>query len=105
MWLYELRMKQNYRYYHLLAEEQGWDIEMYRDRGWFKSLYIREPGDNQLNWQHRLPASPRWTNMTLGNSLGLPPRFWILRPTIMDYYAKQNVDFSDDGDLSWDADE
>jgi len=93
------------RYYHL-AEEQGWDIEMYRDRGWFKSLYIREPGDNRIELATPTPGfSLDEPILTLGNSLGLPPKFESLRPTIMDYYAKQNVDFSDDGDLSWDADE
>ncbi|WP_332871179.1 VOC family protein [Secundilactobacillus angelensis] len=87
--------------YYQLAEEQGWDIEMYRDRGWFKSLYIREPGDNRIELATPTPGfSLDESILTMGNSLGLPPKFESLRSTIMDYYAKQGIDFSDDGDLS-----
>lgn len=88
--------------YYRLAEEQGWDVEMYRDRGWFKSLYIREPGDNRIELATPTPGfSLDEAILKLGNSLGLPPKFESLRPTIMAYYAKQGIDFSDDGDLSW----
>jgi len=87
--------------YYQLAQEQGWDIEMYRDRGWFKSLYIREPGDNRIELATPTPGfSLDEPILTLGNSLGLPPKFESQRQTIMDYYAKQGIDFSDDGDLS-----
>nr|WP_246147599.1 VOC family protein [Secundilactobacillus folii] len=97
--------EQLFHYYHL-AEDQGWDIEMYRDRGWFKSLYIREPGDNRIELATPTPGfSLDEPILTLGNSLGLPPKFESLRDDVMDYYAKQGVDFTDDGDLSQSNDE
>lgn len=87
-----------------LAQDQGWDIEMYRDRGWFKSLYIREPGDNRVELATPTPGfSLDEPILTMGNSLGLPPRFESSRQKILDYYAKQGVDFTDDGDLSKDV--
>lgn len=83
------------------AKEQGWDIEMYRDRGWFKSLYIREPGDNRIELATPTPGfSLDEPILTMGNSLGLTPKFESHRQEILDYYAKQHVDFTDDGDLT-----
>lgn len=78
------------------AQEQGWDIEMYRDRGWFKSLYIREPGDNRIEFATPTPGfSLDEPILSLGNSLGLTPKFESHRQEILDYYEKQGVDFHD----------
>ena len=35
---------------HTRALAQGWEIEMYVSRGYFKSLYIREPGGNRVEF-------------------------------------------------------
>ncbi|WP_288531352.1 VOC family protein [uncultured Secundilactobacillus sp.] len=80
--------------YYQKAQEQGWDIEMYRDRGWFKSLYIREPGDNRIELATPTPGfSLDEPILTMGHDLGLTPKFESHRQEILDYYATQNVDF------------
>lgn len=79
-----------------LAENQGWQIEMYRDRGWFKSLYLRDPGDNRIELATPTPGfSLDEPILTMGNDLGLTPKFESHRQEILDYYAKQGVDFHD----------
>lgn len=56
------------------AEKQGWQIEKMVSRGYFKSLYIREPGGNRMEFA---TLSPGFTIdeplETLGESLALPP--------------------------------
>ena len=56
------------------AEEQGWHIEKMVSRGYFKSLYIREPGGNRMEFA---TLSPGFTIdeplESLGESLALPP--------------------------------
>lgn len=80
--------------YYEKAQEQGWDIEMYRDRGWFKSLYIREPGDNRIELATPTPGfSLDEPILTMGQTLGLTPKFESHRQEILDYYAQQGVDF------------
>lgn len=80
--------------YYQKAEDQGWDVEMYRDRGWFKSLYIREPGDNRIELATPTPGfSLDEPILTMGQTLGLPPKFESHRQEILAYYAEQGVDF------------
>lgn len=56
------------------AEKQGWQIEKMVSRGYFKSLYIREPGGNRMEFA---TLSPGFTIdeplESLGESLALPP--------------------------------
>lgn len=56
------------------AQTQGWLIEKMVSRGYFKSLYLREPGGNRLEFA---TLSPGFTIdeplETLGESFALPP--------------------------------
>ena len=56
------------------AEKQGWQIEKMISRGYFKSLYIREPGGNRMEFA---TVSPGFTIdeplETLGENFVLPP--------------------------------
>lgn len=56
------------------AEKQGWHIEKMVSRGYFKSLYIREPGGNRMEFA---TLSPGFTIdeplESLGESFALPP--------------------------------
>lgn len=55
------------------AVDQGWQVEMYRDRTWFKSIYLRDPSDNRLELA---TTSPGFTIdeplASLGEKLTLP---------------------------------
>lgn len=78
------------------AKDQHQNIEEYIDRGWFKSLYVRDPGDNRIELATMGPGfSLDEPILTMGSSLGLPPAFEGKRQEIMDYYAKSNVNFAD----------
>lgn len=59
---------------HQRAKEQGWEIEKLISRGYFKSLYIREPGGNRLEFATMAPGFTIDEPLeTLGKSLALPP--------------------------------
>lgn len=59
---------------HQRAKEQGWEIEKLISRGYFKSLYIREPGGNRLEFATMAPGFTIDEPLeTLGESLALPP--------------------------------
>lgn len=59
---------------HQLAEEQGWQIEKMVSRGYFKSLYIREPGGNRMEFATLTPGFTIDEPLeNLGESLALPP--------------------------------
>ncbi|WP_268912838.1 VOC family protein [Lentilactobacillus sp. SPB1-3] len=82
--------------YYQIAKEQHLNIEEYIDRGWFKSLYVRDPGDNRIELATLGPGfSLDEPILTMGSTLGLPPAFEGNRQEIMDYYAKTGVNFAD----------
>lgn len=59
---------------HQKAQTQGWEIEMYVNRGYFKSLYIREPGGNRVEFATVTPGFTIDEPLeTLGEELALPP--------------------------------
>lgn len=59
---------------HQRAEEQGWHIEKMVSRGYFKSLYIREPGGNRMEFATLTPGFTIDEPLeSLGESLALPP--------------------------------
>ncbi|WP_122646293.1 VOC family protein [Enterococcus mediterraneensis] len=61
------------RLYHR-AQEQGWLIEKIVSRGYFKSLYIREPGGNRMEFATLAPGFTIDEPLeTLGESFALPP--------------------------------
>lgn len=56
------------------AEKQGWHIEKMVSRGYFKSLYIREPGGNRMEFATLTPGFTIDEPLeSLGESLALPP--------------------------------
>lgn len=56
------------------AQTQGWHIEKMISRGYFKSLYIREPGGNRLEFATLAPGFTIDESLeTLGESFALPP--------------------------------
>lgn len=56
------------------AQTQGWHIEKMISRGYFKSLYIREPGGNRLEFATLTPGFTIDEPLeTLGESFALPP--------------------------------
>lgn len=59
---------------HTRALAQGWEIEMYVSRGYFKSLYIREPGGNRVEFATLTPGFTLDEPLEhLGETLALPP--------------------------------
>lgn len=62
--------------YWELAKTQGYHLEMYRDRFWFKSIYVKDPGDNRLELATMGPGFTRDEPLDqLGKKISLPP--WI----------------------------
>lgn len=56
------------------AQAQNWQIEEIISRGYFKSLYIREPGGNRLEFATMSPGFTIDEPLeTLGESFALPP--------------------------------
>ncbi|MEI5991100.1 hypothetical protein A5881_002633 [Enterococcus termitis] len=56
------------------AKEQGWDIEKIVHRGYFKSLYIREPGGTRVEFATLTPGFTIDEPLSsLGEQLALPP--------------------------------
>lgn len=59
---------------HEKAQKQGWNIEKIISRGYFKSLYIREPGGNRMEFATMAPGFTIDEPLeTLGESFALPP--------------------------------
>ena len=59
---------------HQRAKEQGWNIEKLVSRGYFKSLYIREPGGNRMEFATLTPGFTIDEPLeSLGESFALPP--------------------------------
>jgi Lactoylglutathione lyase and related lyases len=59
---------------HQKAIAQGWNVEKIISRGYFKSLYIREPGDNRVEFATMAPGFTIDEPLeTLGESFALPP--------------------------------
>lgn len=78
------------------AQQLHLNTEEYADRGWFKSIYVRDPGDNRIEIATISPGfSLDEPLLTLGHGLGLPPQFEPQRQEILAYYEKQGVDFHD----------
>lgn len=73
-----------------LAVSQGWQVEMYRDRTWFKSIYLRDPSDNRLELATLAPGfSVDEPLANLGEQLTLPQWLEPKRAEIEAALAKQ----------------
>ncbi|WP_283678102.1 VOC family protein [Lentilactobacillus sp. Marseille-Q4993] len=82
--------------YYQKAKDQHLNIEELTDRGWFKSLYVRDPGDNRIELATMGPGfSLDEPILTMGSSLGLPPKFEGKRDEIMEYYSRDGIDFAE----------
>lgn len=56
--------------------QQGWQLEIYRDRHWFKSIYLRDTSNNRLELATTSPGFTIDEQLDdLGTSLVLPP--WL----------------------------
>lgn len=79
-----------------LAAKAGDPIEERIDRGWFESLYLREPGGNRIEFATQGPGfTVDEPSGVLGQGLGLPPRFATQREQITTYFHNKGVDFDD----------
>lgn len=78
------------------AKQHGYEVEEMADRGWFKSLYVREPNGNRIEFATTTPGFSLDEPLeTMGNGLGLPPRFEPQRQAILTYFNDKGVDFND----------
>ncbi|WP_137601441.1 VOC family protein [Paucilactobacillus nenjiangensis] len=74
------------------AADQGWEQEVYKDRTWFKSIYLRDPSDNRLELATVTPGFTVDEPLeTLGESLVLPKWLEPRRAEIEDNFAHQSV--------------
>lgn len=78
------------------AKAYHYNIEKRADRGWFKSLYIREPNDIRIEFATTSPGFTLDEPLAhLGEGLGLPPAFASQRAALLQYYHAKGVDFDD----------
>ena len=79
-----------------IAAQHGYEIEEFADRGWFKSLYVRDPADNRIEFATQAPGFTLDEPLEhLGERLGLPPKFEDRRAEIETYFKTKGVDFHD----------
>ncbi|WP_461212932.1 VOC family protein [Lacticaseibacillus sp. GG6-2] len=78
------------------ARAHGYVIEKLIDRGWFTSLYVREPNGNRIEFATPTPGfTLDEPQATLGQGLGLPPHLEPQRSAIAAYWHRKGVDFND----------
>ncbi|GAF39650.1 glyoxalase family protein [Agrilactobacillus composti DSM 18527 = JCM 14202] len=71
------------------AKAQHWDLEVVRNRGWFKSLYIQEPNHNRIELATMGPGFTLDEPLeSLGETLGLPAHLENKRAEILAYLAQ-----------------
>ncbi|MDM7525576.1 VOC family protein [Lacticaseibacillus paracasei] len=79
-----------------IAAQHGYEVEEFADRGWFKSLYVRDPADNRIEFVTKEPGFALDEPLAhLGEGLGLPPKFEAQRQAIETYFKTKGVDFHD----------
>jgi glyoxalase family protein len=72
----------------------GYERELYVDRGYFQSVYLREPGGVRIEFATRTPGFTLDESIQdLGSGLVLPPRYEKKRQELLRYYQKQGVHF------------
>ncbi len=78
------------------AHANGYVIEKLADRGWFISLYVREPNGNRIEFATPTPGFTLDEPLAkLGTGLGLPPHLEAQRPAIASYWQGKGVNFDD----------
>lgn len=79
-----------------LAQEAGFVIEKYADRGWFQSLYVLEPNGNRIEFATTTPGFALAGAVDqIGVGLGLPPFLEPQRQALVQYWATQGVLFDE----------
>lgn len=69
------------------AKTGHYQIEMQKDRGWFTSLYLKEPNGNRIEYATMTPGFTLDEPLThLGEHLGLPPFLESKRTQISQYF-------------------
>ncbi|WP_390407037.1 VOC family protein [Lacticaseibacillus jixiensis] len=79
-----------------LAQQAGFTVEKYADRGWFQSLYVLEPNGNRIEFATTTPGfALDGTVDQIGVGLGLPPFLEDQRQALVQYWANQGVLFDE----------
>lgn len=82
--------------YYKKAQALGLDIEMYRDRGWFQSIYVRDAADNRIELATITPGfNLEEPAATMGSQLSLPPHFADQAEAVANWYEKRDVLFDE----------
>lgn len=85
---YALRSKQEVDELHAWAKERGFIVEELADRGYFKSLYLRDPGGGRIEFASLEPGFTLDENLeVLGSGLRLPPFLEVKRAEIESYFG------------------
>lgn len=72
----------------------GYERELYADRGYFRSVYLKEPGGVRIEFATPTPGFTLDESIQdLGSNLALPPRYEAKRQELLRYYQKQGVHF------------
>ena len=72
----------------------GYERELYADRGYFRSVYLKEPGGVRIEFVTLTPGFTLDESIQdLGSNLALPPRYEAKRRELLRYYQKQGVQF------------
>jgi catechol 2,3-dioxygenase-like lactoylglutathione lyase family enzyme len=76
--------------------EIGYEQEFRADRGYFRSIYFREPNDNRVEIATNGPGFTLDESIeTLGSTFSLPPAFEARRDELTDYFSRHGVLFDD----------
>ncbi|MDR2465571.1 MAG: VOC family protein [Streptococcaceae bacterium] len=82
--------------YWEIALVHGYKRELMVDRGYFRSIYLREPGGNRIEIATNSPGFTLDESLLeLGSKFSLPPRFTGNQQEIFDFYEKEGVRFDD----------
>lgn len=82
--------------YYQRALNLGANVELYRDRGWFQSIYVRDPSDNRIELATITPGfALEEPADVMGQQLSLPPLFADQTPAIAQWYAQRGIKFDE----------
>ncbi|QEA31334.1 glyoxalase [Secundilactobacillus malefermentans] len=83
---------------HQFAKDQHMNIEEYIDRGWFYSLYVKEPNGTRIEFATGGPGFTLDEPLDhLGEKLRVGPRWQEQRPEILAYHQARGVFLNDEG--------
>ncbi|WP_317635257.1 VOC family protein [Xylocopilactobacillus apicola] len=83
-------------YYWEKAGENGWQRELFTDRGYFRSAYFIEPGGCRVELATTNPGFTLDESLyNLGTTLSLPPLLESEREMLTNFYAEKGINFDD----------